>query len=347
MCFFRRDHVAGILLLLTFTLSAQETASNASIATGTAQESVEAEARPSELKKLRRRLAVLLSDGKMEEAIRTLEDDIRKARRLGEPPFEVARALNDLGTFYQDLYRLPDALRCYAEALALQRKCCPASPGIVVTLNNVARLRLVQARFAEAEKNYREAERLALRQPALDTAGLAQTYLGLAEILVYTHRYDEAQASARKVLSLTMDSVDEASGAALFLLARVAALQGDRDAAEQLIRRALDSWRVSVGEGHASYASGLAGLATLLSSKEPAEAETLFTKALRIVEVVLGRNHYFYAQLALQYSAHLESHGRKKERTELMEWAKTILGEHRLRNGLGFTVDVQALPNQK
>ena len=55
----------------------------------------------------------------MEEAIRTLDEGIKAARQLGEVAFEIARALNDLGTFYQDMYRLPKALACYSEAVTL------------------------------------------------------------------------------------------------------------------------------------------------------------------------------------------------------------------------------------
>ena len=81
----------------------------------------------------------------------------------------------------------------------------------------------------------------------------------------------------------------------------------------------------------------------LVSSKRPTEAERLFKEALQIVEANLGRNHYFYAQVALHYSTHLQSHGRKEEGDELRRWAESIMTEQSLRNRIGFTVDVQSL----
>ena len=81
----------------------------------------------------------------------------------------------------------------------------------------------------------------------------------------------------------------------------------------------------------------------LVSSKKPAEAERLFKEALQIVEANLGRNSYFYAQVVLHYSTHLQSHGRKEEGVELRRWAESIVTEQSLRDRIGFTVDVQSL----
>jgi hypothetical protein len=58
----------------------------------------------------------------------------------------------------------------------------------------------------------------------------------------------------------------------------------------------------------------------LVSWKRPVEAERLFKEALQIVEANLGRNHYFYALMALHYSMHLRSHGREEEGDELRRW---------------------------
>ena len=333
MYFFGRDPVVSVLLLLASTMTAGEQRPAGK----------PTEAGRDALQETRRRSATLQSEGKVEEGIHTLAEGIQMARHQGEAPGEIARALNDLGTFYQDMYRLPEALRCYEEAIALMTKCCTSSPGIVVVLNNIGRLRLIETRYAEAEKTYREAERLASRPDGSDTSGLTQSWLGLAEVYLSTNRHSEAQALAEKTLRQLTNSDYEASGTALFLLSRVASSRRKYEQAEHSLRQALQSWRASIGSTHPSYAAGLASLAMLLSRKRPAEAERLFMEALEIVEANLGRNHYYYAQMALQYSAHLQSHGRKKEGRALMEWAKAIAAEQGLRNRTGFTVDVQAL----
>jgi uncharacterized protein HemY len=78
------------------------------------------------------------------------------------------------------------------------KQCCVSSPVIIVLLNNVARLRLHEARYTEAKKVYREAEKIALRQHGSDRSGLAHTYRGLAEASLSTNRQSEAQAFAEK-----------------------------------------------------------------------------------------------------------------------------------------------------
>src|SRR5712672_3449755 len=57
--------------------------------------------------------------GRTEEGIGILAESIRAARRRGEVGLELASALNDLGSLYHDTDRLPEAARCYTEAIAI------------------------------------------------------------------------------------------------------------------------------------------------------------------------------------------------------------------------------------
>lgn len=290
---------------------------------------------------LRRQINDLLIEGRTEESIQMLEQAIEAARKRGDNGPLLARALNDLGSLYADTYRLKEADRCYAGAMSIL-DVHEASAIRIVVYGNLAGLRLKQGRYTEAERFFRNAQQLASAGVSDDRSALARIYNGLAEVSLKTRRYADATRFAERGMAETFPD-QESRGDALFLLARIAAEQGSMAEAESLLHRAVDAWDVSVGTGHPSYASGLAGLAVLLSAKRPSDSEQLFRRALQIAEANFGRMHPYYAQIMLQYSTLLESCGRRKEADKLRRRAEKTLSEQALRNRIGFTVDVQTL----
>ncbi len=282
--------------------------------------------------------------GRTEEGRRILAEAIRSARRRGEAGLELAGALNDLGSLYHDTDRLPEAARCYTEAIALLKARGGSNSNLLVVLGNLAGLRLAQNRYSEAEKLYRDALEVAASEFGNDSPEAATICNGLAETFLGARRYREAREFSERAMAILETSGSDSNKAiSLFILSKVAWQRGAKEEAESWLRRAVVAWRTSVGAAHPSYASGLASLATVLSSSHPDEAERLFQQSLDILRATLGKDHSYYGSVMLLYSRHLQLHGRKKEAKDLRRRADLILTGQSLRNQLGHTVDIQTL----
>jgi tetratricopeptide (TPR) repeat protein len=285
-----------------------------------------------------------LRPGRTQEGVRILADAIRAARQRGETGSELAGALNDLGSIYHDTDRLTEAARCYSEAIAILKGGGHSNSNLLVAFRNLAGLRVMQARYSDAQKLYRDALELAVSEFGDNSSETASICNGLADTFLATRRYREARQFSERALALLETSPYDANKAvSLFILSKVAWQRGAKDEAESWLRRAVSAWETSVGVGHPSYASGLASLALVLSSSHPDESERLFQQALKILFATLGDNHSYSASVMLQYSRHLELHGRKQEAKELKRRADAILTGQSLSNGLGDTVDVDTL----
>ena len=286
--------------------------------------------------------------GRTDERIGILAEAIRVARRRGEAGLELAGALNDLGSLYHDTDRLPEAARCYREAIAILKARSESNSNLLVALGNLAGLRLAQNRYSEAEKLYRDALEVVVSEFGNDSPEAAIICNGLAETFLGARRCREAREFSERALAILETSGSDANKAvSLFILSKVAWQRGAKEEAESWLRRAIGAWRISVGVGHPSYASGLASLAVVLSSSHPDEAERLFQQALDILRATLGENHSYSGWVMLLYSRHLELHGRKKEAKDLKLRANLILTGQSLRNQLGHTVDVQTLRSSR
>src|SRR5689334_9709487 len=98
---------------------------------------------------------------------------MRLARGRGEAGSELAGALSDLGSIYQDSDGLADAARCYSEAIAPLKGGGESSSRLLVARRNLPRLRLTQTRYSEAEKLYRGALELAVSDFGNDSSEIA------------------------------------------------------------------------------------------------------------------------------------------------------------------------------
>ena len=279
-----------------------------------------------------------------EEEIGVLAEAIRVARRRDKAGLELASALNDLGSLYYDTDRLPEADRCFTEAIAILKARGESNSNLLVALRNLAGLRVAQTRYSEAERLYRAALEVAVSLFGNDSPEAATICNGLADTFLAARRYREALEFSERALGILEASDSDANKAvSLCILSEVAWQRGAKEEAEFFLRRANGAWRASVGAGHPSYAAGLASLAVILSSSHPDEAERLFQQALNILGATLGENHSYTGWVTLQYSRHLERHGRKKDAKDLKRRADLILTRQSLRNQLGRTVDIQAL----
>jgi tetratricopeptide (TPR) repeat protein len=293
---------------------------------------------------VKRRANEHLREGRVTEAVAILDTAIQAARNRGERGAEMAKFLNDLGSLYHDLDRLRDAEHCYIAAISIVQRCSCGDKTLAIAVHNLANIRLREGRYSDAEKLLRRAERLTDAAFGSDSPEIAAVYSELADTLLSIGRYREARERGERAVSLLENSVkDSRLGFALAVLAKVAWHAGQFNEAESLFRRSIAAWLLSVGPSHESYASGIAGLAVLISPTKREEADQLFRQALDILEAKLGPNHQQTASAMLQYTNHLESHGQKAEAKALKRRAELSLAEHARRNQLGFTVDVQSL----
>jgi tetratricopeptide (TPR) repeat protein len=285
----------------------------------------------------------LLQQGKVAESQRLLEDSIQGARLRGESSTGLAGALNDLGTVYQNEGRLREAECAYREALSHLTRLPGANLRVGLTLWNVATLRLAEGKPSEAEKLYLDAKRILSSGDRTPSPELAVVLCGLADVYRETGRYEEARRAAEDALKIMRGTGhDSQVGVAVFLLGKIAISQHREAEAEELVRRATELWRTSLGPHHPAYASGLATLATVLARKNPSEAVRLFDASLQILEKYVGAEHVWTGYTLLAYAKHLETIGRKKEGQQLKRQGEAILARHFRENLLGHTIDIKA-----
>ena len=146
-------------------------------------------------------------EGHTAKAAEVLETAVRSARNRGERGAEMAKFLHDLGTIYHDLDRLRDAENCYTEAISLLRRCSCADKTLAIASGNLANLRLREKRYSDAEKLYRQSERLTLAAFGSGSPQIAAIHTGLAETLLSTGQYREARDHAERAVSLLKTSV--------------------------------------------------------------------------------------------------------------------------------------------
>ena len=136
-------------------------------------------------------------EGHTAEAAEFLDTAVRAARNRGERGAEMAKFLNDLGTIYQDWDRLRDAENCYREAISILRRCSCADKTLAIAFGNLATLRLRERRYSDAEKLFRQAERLTAAAFGSGSPEVAAIHTGLADTLLITGRYREAREHGR------------------------------------------------------------------------------------------------------------------------------------------------------
>lgn len=272
-----------------------------------------------------------------------LKGGVRTARERGESGSALAEALNDIGALYHNSGRFLEAERSYKQSLSLWARIPEPKPRMGIVLGNLAGLRLAQGRPSDAEKLFSEAKRILVAGYGAESPEIAFVLCGLADVYWGTRHYDDARLAAESALSTSEKlRLGAQTGAALFLLAKVAWRQNREEDAERLLRQAIDVWRTSQGQQHPTYASGLSSLAVVLSKKDPDESTRLFRESLVILEVQLGPDHAFTGYTLLDYSKHLKAQGRKKEGIAVERRGKAILNEHTRENFLTHTFDVNA-----
>jgi len=295
---------------------------------------------------LQQKAGMLLQAGDLAAAANVLEGGIAAARRSGDTSESMAVALNDLGTIYHDIGRMPEAERAYKESIRYLERRPMAGSKLGNTIGNLAGLRMQMGQLSESEKLYIEAERVLLLSAGIEDPDVATVLSGLADVYLETGRLEEARrANSRAVAILSTGGQDSQLGVALFLQAKIAFRMKNEPEAEELLRRTLSLWQATLGRRHLTYISGLTSLAALLSKKNPAEASQLFRESLDLAESVVGPDHAQTGTTLIAYAKHLQATGAKGEAKKWKRRGEEILSGYAWRNRLGQTVDIKAFQN--
>jgi tetratricopeptide (TPR) repeat protein len=292
---------------------------------------------------LHKQVADLLQRGSISESETVLGDSIARGRGRNERSEGMAEALNDLGSLYHDSGRLIEAERAYRESISIWNVLGSSNPKMGITLSNLAGLRLAQGRPSDAEKLYVQAEKILVVKRGAQSAEAAAVFCGLADVYWETGGYAKARLLGERALSILEPTPDNPQlGVALFILAKTAWKQSRDEDAEQMLRRAIEVWRTTLGPLHPTVLSALVSLGVFLSGRNPAEADRLFSDALRSIETQFGPNHAYSGYALMVYARHLDSRGLGKEARKLKRRGEQILARHARENLLGHMLDIKS-----
>jgi len=155
------------------------------------------------------------------------------------------------------------------------------SPYLLPMIEEIARFRLRQGEFGETAELRRRALDIAIARFGCDSASAAEAMVALAMVHIDRRRYLDAEPlliAAQITLEERVAPDHPAMAAALAGLARVASAHGDKAAADQLARRAVDIARKNP---HRRSTEPLRALGAALAAQERfAEAREVLNEAL-------------------------------------------------------------------
>ena len=262
---------------------------------------------------------------------------------LGPEHPEVARSLDDVGGFLEELGESGRGEELCAEAFAMrQRLLGDKHPLMAESTNNLAH-------FARVRGDYHEAVRLGSQavemyrdlldgeHPDLPTAlGNLALYLQLGgDVSAAEPLFRESIAVGRRLLGADHPNV----ATSLDNLAVLLMDKGDHAAAEPLYREALAMRRRTLGDEHPYLSIGLNNLGVLLLEQGDYDgAEALFLEVLAMRQKLLGDDHHLVAMtlnnLGTVYSDRGDYAAAERLYREALERLTTLLGRGHPRTGL-------------
>jgi tetratricopeptide (TPR) repeat protein len=280
-----------------------------------------------------------------------VEEDERRFRRAisaavtAGDDAAAGKAWNNLATVYFGAGQLKKAERALQKSLARWEAARGTPAQMAYPRMNLAVLRIEQRRYSESMRLIRAAkEGLAAygERYALEVA-TGETALGRA--LVAVKRYEEAREALDSAVEIleAHPAAGSRLGTALFVRGTLDRKEGRREEAEREVRAAIGVWRDTLGARDATYASGVAYLAVMIAKRNPEEAGELFAEALEIMDSALAAGHPFLGQLYQAYGEYLKKQGQKREAKHFLQEGEEILRTYSRSQGIGMTIDLQAL----
>ncbi|MBI3970034.1 MAG: tetratricopeptide repeat protein [Chloroflexi bacterium] len=214
--------------------------------------------------------------------------------------WDVATALNNIGSAHEQLGQFDEAMWCQARALAIRRELCDLS-GVGRNLNNLGLLHLYRGDYADAEAKLREA--LSLAEKTANARSQAAAGVNLGDLLCAQQQWSQALATYNAAIAHARGAGDpQWQGYALTGEAAALLATGDTAGADHAARQALEladrSKLLEVG-GHARVILAAAALAC----GRRRDAGTLLEAARRVArqtsnKVLLVRAYLWSGQAA-------------------------------------------------
>jgi eukaryotic-like serine/threonine-protein kinase len=211
----------------------------------------------------------------------------------GEPRVQ-ADMYDALGGIYQKLGNLPQAEKLLTASLDARRSLTgPESDDVAVSLVSLARLRVAQAKFDEAERLAREALVIRRGRGAGDTPALSDTSTALGEVLVEKGDYPAAIAVLEAVAAARATEGDTPEHAAtLRQLVNAYFYAGRYEDVQRVGRTVLEMTRRVHGTRHPFVADDLINLGAVAHEQgRYPEAEARYREALALNEGFYGAAH--------------------------------------------------------
>jgi tetratricopeptide (TPR) repeat protein len=245
----------------------------------------------------------------------------------------VATHLSDLGRFYLDAQRYPEAEIPLWEAVQIRERIAASKQpadrvALADVLHDLGELHLKRDRLDVAKSLLQRS--LAIREEIHPEGDLrtALTLHHLGSLYAAQEQYGPAQDRLTRALQIkekALGANSVAVAAAREDLALLYAHTGEFAEAEAHFRKALATRERVAGAEHRSVAATLHNLANLYRDrKQPADAEPLYRRSLAIKEKVLGPNHPSLAALLDNYARLLRRTDRAAEAEALATRAATI-----------------------
>jgi tetratricopeptide (TPR) repeat protein len=272
---------------------------------------------------------------------------LNEADRFGPDDPRRAIVWNNLGSVYHFMNKYPQAERCYRHAVEIEEKLWSGSDERPTrSILNLAALYIETGRYGKAE-------RLGLRSIADHQTASQRTHSDYARLLVLLGDLEWRQGKYSSALEYTERAVaifehlpPDGSQIAETLnsLCVLYGQTGCNADALSSCYRALSIGEAGSGLEPSLQASLLANTGTFeFLAGRPADAESLYKRALTVAEDKLGRGHPLLARILLSYAVVLEHTSRKSEAKECRRRAKAILATASTADQGRYTVDLDDL----
>ncbi|RAM36964.1 tetratricopeptide repeat protein [Arthrobacter globiformis] len=220
---------------------------------------------------------------------------LRSARSGRARDARLCEALIRYGNLNRLTARHDEALESLHEALQIAQQ-RPLSRQVLAGCHNaLGILARDEARYADAKTHYCQTQGALEACYGKDSPMLASLHHNLAGLAYAQHRFIEAEAPARRALSLRSRAANPdllAIAADTSVLGAIFAAQGRHEEAETLLNDALETWRCRFGPQHYEVAVQLHNLAMIQEARgDGAAAEQSLLTALQIKRRTLGDCH--------------------------------------------------------
>jgi CHAT domain-containing protein/Tfp pilus assembly protein PilF len=226
----------------------------------------------------------------------------------------IAQVLANLATALLLQGNAGEAEKLYKQALDIRTKQSAESPAVVVLINNLGNVYKSQARYDDADAQYKRALAMAEKIGGPDNLQVALVLNNLTKVYEDQGRFDEVEAAGKRALAIREGKLGPNHpevAASLNNLAHVYARQGRYAEADRMFQRAMEIWEKALGPKHPNLATALINVAAVYAEEERLDdAEALYKRALGIREAVFGPSHSDVATVLNNLAQIYESQGR-------------------------------------